>query len=106
MPDSTSLFYIGGSNTGGTGCKCELSQVRFYKDLVVDDESVIQRFSGYQVGNTHSLTTINDVFYNIFRDNIWIRLHVSRRYTSKYWSFQDIASFRTKLDWNSLNNKQ
>ena len=50
LPDSTSRIYLGGSNTGGAGCRCNLAQVRFYPELIVKDVSLMTKFSDYGTG--------------------------------------------------------
>ena len=50
QPDSTSRVYLGGTITGGLGCRCNLAQVRFYADLFVNDVSLMTKFSDYGAG--------------------------------------------------------
>ena len=53
-PDHTSTIWIGSTSTKGQGCKCAISQVRFYKELFENDPDLMGKFSDYTIGNSVS----------------------------------------------------
>lgn len=56
MPDRTSTFSVGGNSGASLSCRCQLSQLRFYKELFVGDVALMAKFSDYGVGNESAST--------------------------------------------------
>lgn len=75
---ANSIIYVGGSpSLGGTsyntyGCNCTMSMLRFYRNLYINDKSLIPRFFGYGLGTYDFLfMTLLVMFITFALDKAW-----------------------------------